>query len=64
MENLIRLEALSDLRMRTSLTRKNDERLYLLSGALLTEIQAELEKGDRARWILEEIVNLGSRART
>lgn len=35
------------------------EGLYVIRGEVLREIYEELRKGDRARWILREVVEAG-----
>ena len=37
-----------------------DEQMFVVSGEVLNAISKELQKGDRARWLIEELVNLGA----
>ena len=61
MENLIRLESIREFRTPYSLNPRSDDDLYLVSGKLMREVRTEMDRGDRARWLLEELVALGSK---
>ena len=60
MHNLIRLESIVDFTRRYSASARDDG-LYLVSGDLLNEVRAEMEKGQRARWVLQEMIELGTK---
>ncbi len=59
MENVTRLESISDFRMGYTV-RHRDDTVFLISGELMNKVRDEMEKGDRAVWLLEEIVRSGS----